>query len=602
MVTFLTRVAVLEKERCKPDDCGIPCYRFCPEVLNRSLAIEFVVGEKKPRINEDLCTGCGICIKKCPYEAISIVNLPEELETQCSHRYGRNTFKLFKLPIPQPGLVTGIVGRNGTGKSTALRILGGELIPNLGNFEEQADWATVVTKYRGSMLQDYFDRLSSKRIRVVHKPQYVDRIPERISGTVSTLLKKADQRGKLRGLVNELDLETIMHRDVKVLSGGELQRVAIAATIAREADVYVFDEPSSHLDVKQRLKAATAIRSLASDGKTVFVAEHDLAMLDYLSDQICVIYGAPGVYGIVTKVHGVRTGINIYLDGYIPDENMRFRDEPIRFHVRPPRSAASEGEAPLAWNSLGKKFKEFTLEVDGGTLNRGEVLGIFGPNGIGKTTFIKILAGMETPDSGDAGLVSKLKVSYKPQYISADYQGTVSSLLLAVAGEKLGTSQFQNELIAPLGLSKFMDRQVSELSGGELQRVAIVSCLARDADVYLIDEPSAYLDVEERLAVARAIRRTIEDRLAFGFVVEHDILTQDFIADMLIVFDGTPGVNGRASKPVSLRDGMNAFLSRMRLTFRRDPSTGRPRANKLDSKLDREQKNIGEYYYVSEID
>jgi ATP-binding cassette subfamily E protein 1 len=155
--------------------------------------------------------------------------------------------------------------------------------------------------------------------------------------------------------------------------------------------------------------------------------------------------------------------------------------------------------------------------------------------------------------------------------------------------------------VTPLGLAKFMERKVTELSGGELQRVAIVSCLARDADLYLIDEPSAYLDVEERLTVARAIRRTIEDRLAYGFVVEHDILTQDFIADRLMVFDGKPGVNGYAGQPVSLRDGMNAFLSMMALTFRRDPSTGRPRANKLDSKLDREQKDVGEFYYVSAV-
>jgi ATP-binding cassette subfamily E protein 1 len=565
------------------------------------LAIEFVAGEKKPRINEDLCTGCGICIKKCPYDAISIVNLPEELESQASHRYGRNAFKLFKLPIPQPGLVTGLVGRNGTGKSTALKILSGELIPNLGQFEQEAMWETAIANYRGSLLQEYFERLNSKAIKVVHKPQYVDRIPERVSGTVSRLLTKVDERGKIKELTDALDLGTIRDREVKVLSGGELQRVAIAATIAREADVYIFDEPSSHLDVKQRLNAAKAIRRLAGESKTVLVAEHDLALLDYLSDQVCVIYGDPGVYGIVTKVHGVRVGINIYLDGYVPDENMRFRDEPIKFHVRPPRTTGAAAQSTIAWTRMEKRFKKFALEVQAGDLRPGEIIGILGPNGIGKTTFIKMLAGMEQPDSGDAGAVAGLKVSYKPQYISADYNDTVSSLLMAVADEKFDSARFQNELVTPLGLAKFMERKVTELSGGELQRVAIVSCLARDADLYLIDEPSAYLDVEERLTVARAIRRTIEDRLAYGFVVEHDILTQDFIADRLMVFDGKPGVNGYAGQPVSLRDGMNAFLSMMALTFRRDPSTGRPRANKLDSKLDREQKDVGEFYYVSAV-
>jgi ATP-binding cassette subfamily E protein 1 len=117
-----------------------------------------------------------------------------------------------------------------------------------------------------------------------------------------------------------------------VLSGGELQRLAVAATMCREADVYLFDEPSSYLDVKQRLVVAKAIRSLKADQKIIIVAEHDLAIIDYLSDQICIFYGEPAVYGIVSNVHGVRTGINIYLEGYIRDENVRFRKEAIVFH------------------------------------------------------------------------------------------------------------------------------------------------------------------------------------------------------------------------------------------------------------------------------
>jgi ATP-binding cassette subfamily E protein 1 len=598
----VTRVAVLEKESCKPDDCGIPCYRFCPEVLNRRYAIKFVEGEKKPIIVEDVCTGCGICIKKCPFNAISIVNLPAELDRDCSHRFGVNTFKLYRLPVPQEGTVTGLVGRNGTGKTTALKILSGEITPNLGNLEGPPDWHNIIRNYRGSILQDYFDKLSEKRITIVQKPQYVDRIPGYLKGKVSDVLGRIDDKGRLRTLVDLLQLDQIRTRQMSVLSGGELQRLAIAAAAARDADVYIFDEPSSHLDVSQRLRAARAIRGLVEEGKTVLLAEHDLAMLDYLSDQVCVLYGEPGVYGIVSHVHGVRVGINIYLDGFVPDENMRFRDEPIRFHAKPPRDFAPAESWQLEWPKMSKKLKQFSLTVSSGSAGIGEVVGILGPNGIGKTTFIKLLAGIEESDGGTELAWKGLTVSYKPQYISSKYEGNVESLFRSVAGSAYEAEAFVNQYIRPLGLTKLLDRDIQELSGGELQRVAIVACLAKDSQVYLLDEPSAYLDVEERLATAKAIRRTVEEKHAFAFVVEHDIVSQDFIADRLMIFDGKPGLEGHAGEPIQLREGMNSFLSQMDMTFRRDPTSGRPRVNKLGSKLDREQKGIGEYYYTRASD
>src|SRR5208283_1361629 len=204
-------------------------------------------------------------------------------------------------------------------------------------------------------------------------------------------------RGQLDALSEELELKTVWDRPLEVLSGGELQRVAVAAALSREADVYLFDEPSSYLDVKQRLVVAKTIRSLKEQQKTIIVAEHDLAIIDYLSDQICLFYGEPGVYGVVSHVHGVRTGINIYLQGFIPDENIMFRKE----------------------------------SIEPGDIRRGEIVGILGPNGIGKTTFVKILAGIEESDGKEK--LGELTVSYKPQYIAPDYSGSVQELLMSVA-------------------------------------------------------------------------------------------------------------------------------------------------------------------------
>jgi ATP-binding cassette subfamily E protein 1 len=559
-------------------------------------AVRFEAG--KSIISEVLCVGCGICIKKCPYKAISIVNVPDELQKDCSHRFGPNAFKLFRIPVPSSGSVLGLVGKNGIGKSTALKILSGEMKPNLGEFSNPPDWLEIIRYLRGSTLQTYFQKMSQGELKVVHKPQYVDKIPKVASGRVRDLLEKVDERGKLAEILKSLQLDVVWDRDINVLSGGELQRVAIAATMCREADAYLFDEPSSYLDVKQRIEVAKAIRSLRQENKIVVVAEHDLAVLDYLSDYVCVFYGEPGVYGIVSHVHGVRTGINIYLEGFISDENMRFRKEPIRFHVKPPPSGKSSAAPLLSWGAMAKAYKGFSLEIEPGDARQGEVIGILGPNGTGKTTFVKILAGIEKPDSGESPSTGLPEVSYKPQYIASDYDGTVEDLLRTVAKQDYSSGWHQSEIMAPLDMDPLLERQIKELSGGELQRVAIAACLSRKADMYLLDEPSAYLDVEERLIVARTVRRIVEGRNVTAFVVEHDVVAQDFIADRLMVFSGEPGTKGSAKAPTNLMDGMNMFLEEMGITFRRDPATKRPRVNKEDSQLDRLQKETNQYYYI----
>jgi ATP-binding cassette, sub-family E, member 1 len=591
----MTRIAVMNHDRCKPKKCNQMCIKYCPMVRSRVEAIRFEEN-KIIIISEKLCSGCGICVKKCPFQAISIVNLPDELDKDCSHRFGANSFKLFRLPLPSAGTVLGLLGQNGIGKSTTLKVLSGEIKPNLGNFQNPPDWDTIIQFYRGSSLQEYFQKMSEGKLKISYKPQYVDRIPKAIFGKVSEILEKVDQRKALDNLAEELELKKIWDRPLDILSGGELQRVAVTAALCREADVYLFDEPSSYLDVKQRLEVAKAIRSLKELQKIVVVAEHDLAIIDYLSDQICVFYGEPSVYGVVSHVHGVRTGINIYLEGYIPDENMKFRKEAIIFHEKPPAATILGNEILLKWEKIEKTFKDFKLTAQPGEIRKGEIIGILGPNGIGKTTFVKILAGLEKSD--DEQKFGELTVSYKPQYIAADYAGTVQELLMNVAKENYTSSWYKTEILQPLRVEPLLDHNVMELSGGELQKVAIAASLSRKADLFLLDEPSAYLDVDERLNMAKALRRIVEAHSIPAFVVEHDVVTQDFIADRLMVFSGEPGTSGTANPPTTLRKGMNLFLKEMDVTFRRDSVTRRPRVNKEGSRLDTMQKDIGEYYYT----
>ena len=569
------RIAVINREKCRIDKCNTECIRFCPMVRTRREAIR--LDPDGIYIAESICSGCGICVRKCPF--------------------GPNQFAIYRLPVPREGAVVGLLGRNGIGKSTILNILAGNLIPNLGNHEAPPSQDEIVESFAGRPLHEFLEALYAGEKKVAYKPQYVDRIPMVAKGTVREVLEAQDERNVLEKVSVDLEIDSILDRDLGILSGGELQRVAIAATICKDAEVYLFDEPSSHLDIYQRVRAARVIRGLVEEGRNVVAAEHDLAVLDYLSDDIFVLYGEPDVYGIVSNVHGVREGINIYINGYIPDENVRFRDKPIIFHVKPPTSGTGRARPLIEWTQLKKAYDEFSLTIEVGHIGVGEVVGILGKNGIGKTTFVRILAGVESADEG-AVLAGEVKVSYKPQYLSGTIEGNVEEVLRRAAGEKFLESWFSAEVIEPLHVRHMLEKEVDVLSGGELQRVAIAECLSREADIYLLDEPSAYLDVEERLAVARAIRRITKMNGVTAFVVEHDIVAQDFIADSLMVFQGEAGRTGYGGTPMKLEEGMNTFLRDMDITFRRDGDTKRPRVNKEASRLDKEQKRTGRYYYV----
>jgi len=600
------RIAVIDHSRCRPKDCTHECQRFCPMVRTGTETVVFFDGpDKPPTIVESLCSGAAMCVKKCPYHVISIVNLPEELDTDGSHRYGVNGFQLFRMPTPKQGQVLGLIGPNGVGKTTAVRILAGELKPNLGEVEEPPDWDEIIRRYRGSELQPFFERIQEGTIVPVHKPQTITDLPKVkavADKPISELLEAADSSGRLKNLKEDMSLTEIWDRPINVLSGGELQRVAVTAAIVREGDIYFFDEPTAYLDVRERLRVARAIRALSDSGKTVVVVEHDLSILDYVSDLVCLFYGKPGAYGIVSHPHGTRVGVNIFLDGYIPDENMRFRDTAISFKgMTGEDEEFVSSETVVEYGNLKKEFEGFTLEVKGGRVTRGQIVGILGPNGIGKTTFVRMLAGELEPTKGEAPKKTlsgfDLKIAYKPQYITADYPGNVRMYLREAGGSTVDSSDFKTSVLRKLELENLMDHPISELSGGELQRATIARTLAKDADIYLFDEPSAFLDIEQRLASSRAIRRTIQTQMKTAFVVEHSILMADYLSDSMVVFGGEPGKKGIASSVTTLRRGMNAFLKQMGVTFRRDPQTGRPRVNKFNSVKDREQKRSGSFYY-----
>ncbi|MBI4448830.1 ribosome biogenesis/translation initiation ATPase RLI [Candidatus Woesearchaeota archaeon] len=584
----MPRIAIVEEAKCHPDRCGnYLCARLCPVNRMGDECISVNESNKKAFIAADLCTGCGICPKRCPFGAIHIINLPEELASQPIHTYGENGFHLYSLPTPMFGKVVGIVGRNGIGKSTAIKILAGVLKPNFGKGKE-ASYDELIAHFKGSETQLFFERVKRGEIKIAHKPQQVDLLATITKGTVTELLERVDEKGKKDRIIAELDLSKFLDRTLDQLSGGELQRVAIAATVLKKANFYVFDEPTSFLDIKQRLKIAKFIKSLADEDTAVMVIEHDLIILDYMADLIHVMYGEEACYGIVSHLKATKNGINAYLEGYLRDDNMRFRDHPIVFAPKPPQTK-KVGVEIVSWSNLRKTLGNFSLQADEGIIHKAQVIGILGENGIGKTSFVKMLANVITPDKGE--ISGKVSVAYKPQYIDTTSEDLVQDLL----EETL--VKYEIQLVKPLKLKDLIEKRVCDLSGGELQRVAIAMTLAKDADLYLLDEPSAYLDVEQRLIISKVIRELMELKGKAALVVDHDLLFIDYISQKIVVVDGEPAIRGAVMGPFGMEEGMNRFLEDIDLTFRRDPNSNMPRANKVGSQMDREQKAQNRLYY-----
>lgn len=596
------RITIVSSDKCKPKKCRQECRKSCPVVKTGKLCIEVTPALKIAFISETLCIGCGICVKKCPFDAINIINLPTNLEAETTHRYSANSFKLHRLPTPKPGEVLGLVGTNGIGKSTALKILAGKQKPNLGRYDDPPDWQEILRYFRGSELQNFFTKVLEDNIKAIIKPQYVDNIPRALAKSpvkdVAGILKaKCARKDSWDYIMKLLELDPVMKRDVDQLSGGELQRFALAMTCVQEANVYMFDEPSSYLDVKQRLRAAELIRSLLEPSTYVICVEHDLSVLDYLSDYVCILYGTPSVYGVVTFPASVREGINIFLDGFLPTENMRFREESLQFKL----ADAADGlildhSTAMQYPTLEKTQGDFHLRVEAGEFTNSEILVMFGENGTGKTTFCKMLAGALAADNGVE--VPKLNISMKPQKIAPKFPGTVRQLFFKKIKAAFLNPQFQTDVVKPLKIDNIIDQEVQTLSGGELQRVALVLALGIPADIYLIDEPSAYLDSEQRIVCSKVIRRFILHAKKTAFIVEHDFMMATYLADRVIVFEGTPSKNAVAKAPESLLTGCNRFLKNLSVTFRRDPNSFRPRINKRDSQMDKEQKAAGNYFFL----
>jgi ATP-binding cassette subfamily E protein 1 len=605
----MSQIAIIQQDKCKPTKCNLECKKYCPVNRVGKMCISVEKTDKSASISESLCIGskgCNICTKKCPFDAIMIVNLPSKLDNERTHRYDNNGFILHRFIIPKPNKITGIIGQNGIGKSTILNIISNKLKPNFGIIEDEIEINKIkdiedyglnkkFSSFKNAEIKKFMKSINENKITISYKIQHIDNLLNDYGNKTINEYLEDDNNEFMEILeINKLNKEQLL----KSLSGGELQRLIIAKHCnQKKADVYIFDEPTNYLDIKQRLLLAKAIHKLKSDDKYIFIVDHDISIMDFICDNVHLLYGTPSVYGIVSQVHNLREGINQYLNGYMVSENMRIRKDSIDFKLRNPYEYISN-RVFSNYPKMTKKYPSIEINNEAGSYAKSEIIVLLGENGTGKTTFLNLLAGLTEPDEcQDDGKVNSQMISFKKQRLISDtkYDITVETLLIKLLGDMYYNANFKDEVLNELNIQSIKDNKINNLSGGELQRVHIAICLGNPAEIYLIDEPSAFLDIEQRLIISKMIRRYIYNHNKTAFIVEHDMMMASYLADKIIVFKKENNITNITS-PLTPENGLNIFLKELDITMRKDDETGRPRINSYQSTKDIEQKKNNKYY------
>ncbi|MFH1257745.1 MAG: ATP-binding cassette domain-containing protein, partial [Candidatus Micrarchaeota archaeon] len=556
----MSRIAIVDRNLCNPLKCNLECMRACPSNRLRK-ECTFLVNKKTGEkhidfkyeyskeiksnsvafIEPSLSQGCNICAKACPFHAINVVNLPEAKKEELVYSYGKNGFQLYKLAIPRTGIVA-IVGENGVGKSTNLKLIAGKL---------------AAQKFPSKEIKEYFEKL--KPDALVYKPQEISGMGEKRK--VCELLKHVDERKELGKLKEIFDLDRIWERELQQLSGGELQKVVVCAALLREKETYFLDEPFSFLDYVYRIRLINYLLENFQQ-KKVLIIDHDISLLSYLCKQSYLMFGEPGAYGIVSQVYGTDRAINMFIEGYIGPENMRFREERIAYkHYMGETHRKKLMEIP----KMEMKRGEFVVKNPSAIqINEGEIVGIAGKNGIGKSTICRRIF-EEHPTTA----------AFKEQILAREND---------IAGKYFEKRDlFSENYLHQMKMRKLEYYNIEKLSGGELQKLEIFRALNQEKALYILDEPTNMLDVSSRILLSKVFReRVAADRAVL--VVDHDLEFLHNTVDRLIVMEGESGKHGEVAGIFDKDEGVRMLMAEFDLSYRRDTDTKRLKLNKKGSK------------------
>lgn len=448
------------------------------------------------------------------------LNVPKEPPIHVNE----NGFQLYSLPeIPEAG-AHGIAGSDSLGKTTSLLLLAGKIDPSKG-------WYAAVTRYGGTRLGEHLKRLEADNTRVSLKPQDIARL--RHMPDLHKNIEDLEIRGEIASDLGITDVPKI--GELEKLDAAELQLVAIAAALSSRADIYLLDEPTNFLDIRQKMRVAALIRKVAAT-KPIIIADHDIAFLDFTCDTIQILYGEAEKWSALTETYPAARALGYIVGGYIPEKKFTLAS-PTR-----PAKRMPAGEILMKINGMRIKRPGFELRMPAGEIRKGGHIAVIGEKGLGRSSLLGAIAGEIKPASGE--IKGTPAISLKPQHLSVR---NVKNLMKGVP----------TELIKSIGLERLMGRGPYTPSEGERQKLAVMMCLAKEADLYIFDEPSQGLDILSRLAAARLIAEK-----PAALVTDHDIFFLASITEDAWLLSGKPGQRSEVTKrqlPLAIKSLLKEF-------------------------------------------